>query len=112
MKNMKIALTLICFLIALNVTAQDQTIIIKTHAQCDECKEKIEKKLNYLIGVKSANLDVKSKEVTVVYNSEKTNPDKIRFAITKVGYDADSIPADPKAYARLKPCCTKDGHKH
>ena len=102
---------LICFLIS-NAVAQDSTIVIKSTAQCGECKEKIEQALNFEKGIKSSNVDVDTKEITVVYNASRTSPEKIRIAISKVGYDADSVPADTKAYKRLKPCCTKDGHKH
>ena len=109
-KNTMFTLLLIC-LFSLNVAAQEESIKIKTSAVCEDCKKIIETALNYTKGVKSANLDVDSKEVTVVYKSEKTNPDKIRLAISKAGYDADSIPASPKAYERLDPCCKKDGHK-
>ncbi len=101
---------LICFLIS-NAIAQDSTIVIKSTAQCGECKDKIENALNFEKGVKSSSVDVETKDVTVVYNAAKTSPEKIRIAISKAGYDADTIPADPKAYSRLKPCCTKDGHK-
>jgi hypothetical protein len=31
----------------------------------------------------------------------------IQIAISKLGYDADSIPADPKAYEKLNACCKK-----
>jgi periplasmic mercuric ion binding protein len=110
-KNLLLSGLLICFLIS-NAVAQDTTVVIKSTAQCGECKEKIETALNFEKGVKSSNVDVETKEVTVVYNASKTSPENIRIAISKAGYDADSVPADEKAYKRLKPCCTKDGHKH
>lgn len=111
MKQNTISIIFFLFLFALNATAQDQTIKIKTSAVCGDCKKNIETALNYTKGVKSSNLDIDTKEVTVIYKSEKTNPDKIRLAISKAGYDADSISADPKGYKRLDPCCKKDGHK-
>ena len=108
----KIIFTLFIAFSSVVVNAQDQKVVIMSTAQCDECKEKIESALNFEKGVKSSNVNIETKEVTIVYNPSKTTPDKLRKAISMVGYDADSIPADAKAYARLKPCCTKDGHKH
>jgi hypothetical protein len=35
--------------------------------------------------------------------------EKIRIAITKSGYDADSLKADPKAFKHLPECCKKPG---
>ena len=87
--------------------AQMDTVIIKTSAICDQCKERIEHDLSFEKGVKTAVLDLKTKEVTVVYNPAKTDVEKIRIAITKSGYDADSLMADPKAYRRLPDCCQK-----
>lgn len=91
--------------------AQSQEIIIQTTAQCGECKSNIEKALIAEKGVRFAELNVKTKQAKVIYNPKKTNPDNLRKAISKVGYDADSIPADPEAVKKLSPCCTKDGHK-
>jgi copper chaperone CopZ len=109
MKNIKsIILTIICSLFfSINVNAQTDTLIIKTSAVCDQCKTTIEKSMNFEKGVKRATLNVESKELTVIYQSAKTNPDKLRVAVTKIGYDADSIPADPKAYNKLHSCCKK-----
>lgn len=87
-------------------------IKIKVSAQCETCKETIEKALAYEPGVKSSNLDLKTMYVTVVYNPKKTNPDKIRKAISMAGYDADNIPADEEAYHKLPKCCKKGGHQH
>jgi periplasmic mercuric ion binding protein len=109
---MKYIILSICSMMMLQAAyAQDQKIVIKTTVQCDECKTKVEDALLFEKGIRSAEVNIDSQEVSVIYNPEKTDPDKIRKAISLVGYDADSIPADPKAYKRLKPCCSKDGHK-
>ena len=91
--------------------AQTKEITIQTTAQCGECKTNIEKALLAEKGVKFAELDITTKIVKVVYNESKISPDQLRKAISMVGYDADSIPADSAAVAKLKPCCTKDGHQ-
>lgn len=88
------------------------TIKIKTSAVCGMCKETIEKTMAFEKGVKTSELDVKTKIVTVTYNTEKTSPEKIKLAISKVGYDADEVAADPKAYAKLSPCCQKGNKMH
>ncbi len=86
------------------------TIQIKTSSQCEMCKERIEKAMAYERGVKSAVLDVESKILTVTYKTRKTNPDKIRKVVSKIGYDADDVPAWKKAYDQLPACCQKGGH--
>lgn len=86
---------------------KSDTLWIKTSAQCEMCKETIEKALAYERGIISSELDLKTKEVKVVFNPGKTTPEKIRKAISLAGYDADEVPADTKAYQRLPLCCKK-----
>jgi cation transport ATPase len=82
-------------------------IKIKTSATCDMCKTTIEKYMAFEKGVKKSNLDVATKILTVTYNPKKTTPEKLRIAVTKSGYDADDLKADPKAYSKLEDCCKK-----
>lgn len=106
----KTVVLLMAILLAAGIFAMDgkfDTIKIKTSSQCDMCKERIEEALAFEKGVKTAELDVETKIVTVTYKKNKTTPEKIRKAISKVGYDADDVAADPKAYAKLDACCKK-----
>lgn len=100
-------------LVALSVQAFAQKnvteIEIMTSAQCGMCKDRIEKALAYEKGVIKSEVDMTTKKVKVTYKTKKTNPDKIRLAISKVGHDADDIAADPVAYEKLPGCCRKPG---
>ena len=87
-------------------------IKIKTSAVCGMCKDRIEQGLAFEKGIKDVSLDVETKIATVKYNPGKTTPDEIRKAISKLGYDADDVPADEKAYEKLPKCCKKDAPKH
>ena len=109
MKTLKTILTIVLAGVFSSAIASTDTLKIKTSAQCEDCKERIENKLSFTKGVKSAKLDLTTKEVTVVYDSKKTNPELIKTAITKVGYDADTVPAEKKAYDKLPKCCKKGG---
>jgi len=105
----KIIISIITFLIVFKVNAQEttSTIKIKTSATCDMCKETIEKYVAFEKGVKKITLDVDTKIATVIYNPQKTTPEKIRLAISNSGYDADDIVANKKAYDKLDECCKK-----
>lgn len=85
-------------------------IKIKTSAQCDMCKKRIEKKLSFEKGIKSAILDVDSKILTIVYKKDKTDEKTLKTAVSKIGYDADGMVADKGAYDKLPECCQKGGH--
>jgi periplasmic mercuric ion binding protein len=87
--------------------ANIEKIKIQTSAQCGMCKEAIEETLAFERGVKKSVLIMKTKVVEVEYDKRRTSPEKIRKAISKIGYDADDVPADKKAYEKLEACCKK-----
>jgi copper chaperone CopZ len=89
-----------------------ETVIIKTSAQCKMCEKRIEDAVIAVNGVLSADLNVGSAEIKVVFNNRKTNAETIRQVISKLGYDADAIKADHDAYHKLPSCCQKPGHQH
>lgn len=107
MKKIIILAVLGMFLPSISTYAQEAEIIIKTTAQCGTCKKNIEKALMMEKGVRFAELDVKTQNAKVIYNSKKTTPETLRKAISGVGYDADELPADVAAVEKLKPCCKK-----
>jgi periplasmic mercuric ion binding protein len=102
--------------LTMNARAQEQkkeeTITIKTSAVCGMCKERIENDMKFEKGVTEVSLNVKTKMLTVTYKTSKTNPEKLKIAVTKIGYDADELTADSKAYEKLPPCCKKGNETH
>ena len=89
---------------------QKEEVKIQTSAQCGMCKERIEEALSDVDGIISAELDLETKIVKAVYEPEEIDADEIRERITKVGYDADDMPANKRAYRKLPKCCQKGGH--
>ena len=63
-------------------------------------------------GVKSVSLYDETKVLTIEYRNGKTYKEKLKKAITKIGYDADDLPADQKAHDRLPACCKKGNEPH
>jgi copper chaperone CopZ len=83
--------------------------------QCDECKDRIETYLKRYDGVTYINVNVKRKETTVKYLTDRTNIEILKTAIANAGYDADDIVANPDSYKQLPKCCKKPadgGGKH
>ena len=87
---------------------KEKEIKIKTSAICGMCKSRIERNLSYEKGVKEADLDVKTKVVTIKYNPAKTDVSKLKANISKTGYDAEEVVADQAGYNKLPSCCKKD----
>jgi len=111
-KSFYISMLVIAFLFSsVNVISQSKSkfekLEIKTSAQCGQCKDRIEKVFAYEKGVKKSDLNVTSKVLTVTYDPNKTTPDKLRQVLSRLGYDADGVSADPVAYKALPKCCQK-----
>ena len=87
-------------------------IQIMTTAVCGMCEDRLEHNMKFEKGVTAVDLDLPSKIITINYRTDKTNPDKLRKAISEIGYDADDVPANQKAYEKLPACCKKDVEPH
>ena len=83
---------------------------IQTNAQCGDCKERIEGELNYIKGIKFAELDDQTKIVTVKYDPGKIELLTIKKTIAKIGYDADEVKAAREDVEKLPKCCQPNGH--
>lgn len=90
-----------------------KTAVIKTKIYCDHCKicescgGRILKQLYNEDGIKNTEVDSKTNTIKVVYDTKKITIEKIRTLISQLGFDADQVPADPKAVAKLDDCCKK-----
>lgn len=89
-----------------------QEVKIHTSAECGECKERLEKKLNYTKGIKFAEVDLATQDVVIGYNPKKISVDEIKKIISEIGYDADEVKAKPEAVQELPLCCRPGGMKH
>ena len=109
----KLLVVLLLCLGTQTISAQksNEKAVIKTVLNCDHCKEcetcglKFRTEMLKIKGVKMYELDEKAMTFTVFYNAKKTDLQTIKTAISKLGYDADEVKADPKAYENLDGCC-------
>lgn len=99
--------------IALSTAASAQVKAVQTAkistptVQCNMCKNKIETYLKRYDGVQTINVNVKTKQTTVKYLTDRINEEEIKTAIANAGYDAAEIPANEDSYKRLPKCCKK-----
>lgn len=103
----KVIFTVLFLSISTITMAGNKMLKVKTSAICDMCKNRIELVVNNLDGVKKSLLNLDSGIIKIKYNTDKLSETDIRVAISDAGYDADDMPADPKAYSVLPGCCKK-----
>lgn len=100
----------VCFF---SIAATAQTKAVQTvkisipTVQCEMAKKQIEDLLKRYDGVHTVNVNVKKKEVTVKYITDRTNEEIIKAAIANAGYDANEVAANPEMYKILPKCCKK-----
>lgn len=89
--------------------AKPQLVTIKTSAECGDCKERIESKLNYTKGIVFSELDFKTKDLTVKFKPTKITLEQIKQIVSDLGYDADELRANVDAQKALPLCCQPHG---
>lgn len=78
---------------------------IKVNGVCGMCKDRIEKTLNKLPGIKYASWDEYLKELVVRYNHTKVTNDAIQQQVAQIGHDTEKYKASDAAYNALHACC-------
>lgn len=84
---------------------------IKVAGNCGMCKERIESAA-YGKGVKHAEWDKTTGELTVTYRTDRTSREEIAGRVARVGHAAGDIPADDTAYQKLPNCCAYKTNPH
>lgn len=105
-----IFLALLAFIIHSNdLFAQQKAVgkaVIKTPGVLAEaCKTSIDNFLVHQYGISSVKADYKRHTVTVVWYTDRTNIENIKYALANMGYDADDVTAEPDAYKKLNAAC-------
>ena len=92
-------LFLLTFALFLAVLTQAQAIkevvfTTEPEIECNNCVKRIKENIRFEKGVKAINPDLKTKLVTIQYDSEKTDPEKLIKAFAKIKYKATIV--EPK----------------
>ncbi|WP_318348104.1 heavy-metal-associated domain-containing protein [Aquipluma nitroreducens] len=105
MKTKLISTIAISLFIGCTVQAANKSEKIKVKGQCDMCENRIEKAIESLDGVNSAQWDKSNKSLTVSYDDKKTTMQKIHTSIAMAGHDTEMFSASESGYNKLPGCC-------
>lgn len=117
---MKKILTIVAVLLMVfSVQAQKKNakLNIKVDGVCMMCKKRIEKAALNTKGVKFANWDVDSHQLTVIIDERKTNKKMVCESLANAGHDTKEVKAPQEVYDNLHGCCKyrdeeiRDDHK-
>lgn len=116
---MKTFITVLVLFIGVTSFAQDKNAkaSMEVDGVCGMCKARIEKACLNAKGVKYANWNVDTHELSLIFDERKTNTEIIKNEILAVGHDVQEAKASDEAYATVHGCCkyrdetTTDLHK-
>jgi periplasmic mercuric ion binding protein len=93
---------------SLSVLAGNKTEKFKVYGNCGMCESRIEKAVNAIEGVVSADWNKETKIMEVSFDESKTDLEKIQKAIADVGHDTGKYRAKDEVYNKLPGCCLYD----
>jgi len=109
MKRLIVFLLIICAasspLFAQSGSGSVKTETFKVAGNCDMCKQRIEDAA-YGKGVKTAEWNKSTGELTITYRTSKTDAATILRRVASAGHDADTFRAPEAAYGALPDCCS------
>ena len=103
-------LFLILLLVPLVIHAQEKPKNnVKTKftvlGNCDLCQKRIEKAALSVKGIKLANWEITSNEITIIYDQRKVNIESIHKSISAIGHDTEKVVSPLAVYNALPLCC-------
>lgn len=82
----------------------DTSVVFKVYGVCEQCKHRIEEAVKGK-GVKSADWNVDTKQLSLSYNPSQTSVEKIQNRIVAAGHDLETKKAKDIVYNELPACC-------
>ena len=87
---------------------KNKKVQFTVHGNCEMCEKRIEKAALSVKGVKLANWDIPSNQISLIYNPQKADLVTIHESIAAVGYDTSEAKAKKEDYNELPKCCQYD----
>ncbi len=112
MKN--IVLIIMVSFLGFSVNAQDvkknknAKYDIEVNGNCEQCQKRIQKAAFSVSGVKSANWNIETHQLSLILNEEKVTLLDVKKALAKAGHDTDEVKATAEVYENLHSCCKYD----
>ena len=75
------------------------------HGNCEQCEKRIEKAALSIKGVKSADWDIPSNLISLIYDPKKVVLKAIHSKIVDKGHDTSEARATEEDYEKLPKCC-------
>lgn len=86
-------MVIVALLAATGAMAKDyRTVVFKVEQmECGNCERKVKNNIRFEKGVKEFTTDLGKRTVTIVFDAEKTNVDKLKAGFRKFKYEAVEV---------------------
>ena len=94
MKARRILITLaaVVFCATAAMAKDIRTVVFKVaQMKCENCVRKINNNIRFEKGLKDFHTDLKTKTVTITYDADKTNVEKLKEGFQKFHYEAEFV---------------------
>ena len=91
-------LTFLVLFFTVNCISQTKSEVIFVDGVCGMCEKRIEKAALSVKGVKLANWDIPSNQISLIYNPQKVDLATIHKSIAAEGYDTSEAKAKKEDY--------------
>jgi len=104
---MKTIIAMLAFLFLTGIQAQEKNKkqTFEVDGKCEMCKVRIEKAALSVKGVKYAQWDIPSHQLSLIFDEGKTNPMEIKTSLVNAGHDTKELKASEEAYNSVHACC-------
>ena len=101
----KILFTMAALLVMGAAEAKTVKTTFEVKGNCAMCQKRIEAAAKSVKGVTSARWNKENGNLSLVYDSKQTSPEKVQKALAAVGHDTGDFKADKAVYDKLPACC-------
>lgn len=103
---MRILFTFILMFATLGMFAADKTTAVFTldHQMSTHCEKKIKENLRFEKGVNSIEVSLKENTITIDYNPDKTDTEKLIKGFKKIGFNASEVGEETETPTKAG-CC-------
>lgn len=108
----KVILAGLAVVMAFSMYAKDLKELVVTTTppmSCQNCENRIKGNLRFEKGVKKIETNLSEQRVTIEYDADKTNPEKIENAFEKIGYQVEVINPNQDNCTSPSSCCQNSG---